>query len=238
MINKQVADMAAALDGIGDGATVMIGGFGAVGQPNALIAALADLKRRNLTVIANNAGFEAEIGLGLLIGSGSVGKIICSFPRGSVAFDTQYKAGRIALEVVPQGTLAERIRAAGAGVPAFFTATSAGTRLGEGKEQRTIDGRDYVLEYALKADVALIEAWNADRWGNLTYRGSGRNFNPIMATAARLTIVQAQNIVPLGTIKPDDVVTQGIFVDRVLHVPCGDPPIAKVAAKVAKAVAR
>ena len=226
MIDKQVATIVEALSGISDGASVMIGGFGAVGQPNALIAALTETGVKNLTVIANNAGFEPEVGLGLLIGSGIVSKIICSFPRGSSSFDQRYRAGEIELEVVPQGTLAERIRAAGAGIPAFYTATSAGTRIGEGKEVRAFDGRDHVLETALHADVALIEAWNADRWGNLTYRGSGRNFNPIMATAATLTIAQAQAIVPLGAIKPDDVVTPGIFVDRVVRVEAGDPPAA------------
>jgi 3-oxoadipate CoA-transferase alpha subunit len=231
MIDKQVADMEAALAGIGDGASVLVGGFGAVGQPNALIEALAGTGARNLTVIANNAGFEAGTGLGVLIGSGAVGKIICSFPRGSIAFDERYRRGEIELEVVPQGTLAERIRAAGAGIAAFYTPTGAGTRLAEGKETRTIGGREHVLEFALPADVALVQAWNADRWGNLTYRGSGRNFNPIMATAGRLTIVQAQNIVPLGAIGPENVMTPGIFVHRVLHVPDGDPPLAATGEK-------
>lgn len=231
MIDKQVADMEAALAGIGDGASVLVGGFGAVGQPNALIEALARTGVRNLTVIANNAGFEASAGLGVLIGSGAVGKIICSFPRGSIAFDERYRKGEIELEVVPQGTLVERIRAAGAGVAAFYTPTGAGTRLAEGKETRTIGGREYVLEFALPADVALLQAWNADRWGNLTYRGSGRNFNPIMATAGRLSVVQAQNIVPLGAIGPEDVMTPGIFIHRVLHVPGGDPPLAATGQK-------
>lgn len=226
MINKQVKDVAAALAGIADGSSVMVGGFGAVGQPNFLLDALGDAGPKDLTIIANNAGFEPDIGLGRLIGRGCVRKIICSFPRGSSTFDTLYRAGRIELEVVPQGTLAERIRSAGAGVPAFYTPTAVGTTLAEGRETRRIDGRDYLLEYALAADVALIEAWQADRWGNLSYRGSGRNFNPVMATAARLTIVQAQHIVALGAIEPDHVVTPGIFVDRVLHVPSGDPPAA------------
>lgn len=226
MINKEVASMAQALAGIRDGASVMVGGFGAVGQPNALIASLAETGVRDLTIIANNAGFEPETGLGHLIGLGVVSKIICSFPRGSSTFDQRYHAGEIELEVVPQGTLAERIRAAGAGIPAFYTATSAGTKIGEGKEVRRFGTRDYVMEHALGADVALVEAWNADRWGNLTYRGAGRNFNPIMAMAAELTIVQAQHIMPLGEISPDEVITPGIFVNRVLHVPCGDPPAA------------
>nr|WP_210239079.1 3-oxoacid CoA-transferase subunit A [Mesorhizobium sp. 8] len=230
-MDKQVADMEAALAGIGDGASVLVGGFGAVGQPNALIEALARTGVRNLTVIANNAGFEAGAGLGVLIGSGAVGKIICSFPRGSIAFDERYRKGEIELEVVPQGTLVERIRAAGAGIAAFYTPTGAGTRLAEGKETRTIGGREHVLEFALPADVALLQAWNADRWGNLSYRGSGRNFNPVMATAGRLSVVQAQNIVPLGAIAPDEVATPGIFVHRVLHVPDGDPPLAATGEK-------
>lgn len=229
MIDKNVPDMAAALAGVSDGASVLVGGFGAVGQPNALIEALAATGVRNLTVIANNAGFEPDIGLGVLIGSGAVSKIICSFPRGSSAFDERYRKGEIELEVVPQGTLAERIRAAGTGIGAFYTPTAAGTQLAEGKETRRIDGREHVLEYALPADVALIQAWSADRWGNLTYRGSGRNFNPVMAMAGRLTIVQVQRIVSLGAIDPDDVITPGIFVNRILHVADGDPPLAKTA---------
>lgn len=229
MIDKQVKDIAEALSGIADGASVLVGGFGAVGQPNALLDALGDSGLKDLTVIANNAGFEPDIGLGRLIGKGCVRKMICSFPRGSSTFDAAYKAGQIELEVVPQGTLAERIRAGGAGVPAFYTPAAVGTQLAEGRETRVIDGREYLLEYALTADIALVEAWRADRWGNLTYRGSGRNFNPIMAMAGRLTIVQAQHIVPLGAIRPDDVVTQGLFVNRVVHVPSGDPPVSRVA---------
>ncbi|WP_274630601.1 CoA transferase subunit A [Arvimicrobium flavum] len=229
-MDKHVEDVAQALSGIADGASVLVGGFGAVGQPNVLLDALGDSGVRNLTVIANNAGFEPELGLGRLIGRGCVSKMICSFPRGSSTFDTLYRAGKIELEVVPQGTLAERIRAGGAGIPAFYTPTAVGTQLAEGKETRVFNGRTYLMEQALTADVAIIEAWNADRWGNLTYRGSGRNFNPIMAMAGRLTIVQAQHLVPLGSILPDDVVTPGIFVNRVVHVPCGDPPVAKVAA--------
>lgn len=229
MIDKQVEDVAQALSGIADGASVLVGGFGAVGQPNVLLDALGEMGVRNLTVIANNAGFESDIGLGRLIGRGCVSKIICSFPRGSSTFDTFYKAGKIELEVVPQGTLAERIRAGGAGIPAFYTPTGVGTQLAAGKETRTFGERDYLLEHGLTADIALVEAWEADRWGNLTFRGSGRNFNPIMAMAGRLTIVQAQHVVPLGAILPNDVATPGIFVDRVVHVPCGDPPVAKVA---------
>ena len=156
---------------------------------------------------------------------GRVRKIICSFPRSSdpVVFETLYRAGKIELEIVPQGTLAERIRAAGAGVPLFFTATGVGTKMAMGKETREIDGRAYIAEKALPGDVALVEAWEADRWGNLTYRRSGRNFNPVMAMAAKLTIVQSQHIRELGEIDPDNVHTPGIFVGRVLHVPYGDP---------------
>ncbi|WP_029039968.1 3-oxoacid CoA-transferase subunit A [Cucumibacter marinus] len=229
MINKQVASMQEAMAGIADGSSVLVGGFGAVGQPNILIEALAEHGARDLTIIANNAGFDPDIGLPVLMKRGLVRKIVCSFPRGSSVFDELYQAGRIELEVVPQGTLAERIRAAGAGIPAFFTPTSAGTQLARGKETREIDGRTYVLEHALPGDVALVEAWNADRWGNLTYRGSGRNFNAVMAMAAKCTIVQAQHIVELGAIEPDDVMTPSIFVDRVIHRPCGDPPIAAIA---------
>lgn len=230
MIDKQVPDMAAALADIGDGASVLVGGFGAVGQPNALIDALASSGVRHLTVIANNAGFEPQTGLGKLIGGGAVSKLICSFPRGSTAFDARYEKGEIELEVVPQGTLAERIRAAGAGIGAFYTPTGAGTRLAEGKETRTIGGRDHVLEYALSADIALIQAYTADRWGNLTYKGSGRNFNPIMAMAGRLTIAQVASVVPLGELDPNIIVTPGIFVNRVLTVADGDPPLATTAA--------
>ncbi len=156
---------------------------------------------------------------------GRVRKIICSFPRSSdpVVFESLYRAGKIELEIVPQGTLAERIRAAGAGIPLFFTATGAGTKMAMGKETREIDGRTYIAETALRGDVALVEAWEADRWGNLTFRKSGRNFNPIMAMAAGLTIVQSQHIRELGEIDPDHVHTPGIFVHRVLHVPYGDP---------------
>jgi len=224
MINKIVQTMAEAMAGIKDGSTVLIGGFGAVGQPNALIDGLIEQGAKNLSVVANNAGV-GHVGLARLMELGRVRKIICSFPRSSdpVVFETLYRAGKIELEITPQGTLAERMRAAGAGVPAFFTATAYGTKLAEGKETREIDGRMYVLEKAIKGDVALVEAWEADRWGNLTYKKSGRNFNPIMAMASELSIVQTQHIVELGAIDPDHVMTPGIFVDRVLHVPYGDP---------------
>ncbi|HUB13488.1 MAG TPA: 3-oxoacid CoA-transferase subunit A [Acetobacteraceae bacterium] len=224
MINKIVREMADAMAGIKDGSTVLIGGFGAVGQPNALIDGLIHQGAKDLTVAANNAGV-GHTGLARLMELGRVRKIICSFPRSSdpVVFETLYRAGKIELEIVPQGTLAERMRAAGAGVPAFFTATGVGTKMAVGKEHRAIDGRTYILEQSLPGDVALVEAWEADRWGNLTFRESGRNFNPVMAMAATLTIVQTQHVRELGEINPDHVVTPGIFVDRVLHVPYGDP---------------
>ena len=226
MIDKFVGSIAEALADIKDGATVLVGGFGAVGQANHLIDGLIDLGLRELTVVANNAGY-GQIGLARLLQTRRVRKIICSFPRiaGSTAFEDLYRAGEIELEVVPQGTLAERMRAAGAGIPAFFTATAAGTDLAKGKETREIGGRTYVLEHALHGDVALVEAWRADRWGNLVYREAGRNFNPVMATAAALTIVQTQHVAELGEIDPETIVTPGIFVNRVVHVPYGDPMI-------------
>ena len=224
MIDKRVQTMADALAGVADGSTVLIGGFGAVGQPNALLEGLIEQGATDLVCVANNAG-AGHAGLARLMELGRVRKMVCSFPRsvGSVVFEALYKEGKIELEVVPQGTLAERMRAAGAGVPAFFTATAVGTQLARGKETRVIGGREYVLEEALHGDVALVEAWQADRWGNLTFRSSGRNFNPVMAMAGRLTVVQSQHIVELGALDPEAVVTAGIFVDRVLHVPYGDP---------------
>jgi 3-oxoadipate CoA-transferase, alpha subunit len=224
MIDKSVVSVAEALSGIQDGATVLVGGFGAVGQANTLIEGLIEQGATNLTVVANNAGYGG-VGLARLLEVGRVRKLICSFPRivGSTIFENLYKAGKIELELVPQGTLAERLRAAGAGIPAFFTATAAGTLLAAGKETREINGRSYVLEHALHGDVAIVEAWQADRWGNLTYRSSGRNFNPVMATAAKLTVAQCQHFVGLGELDPEVVVTPGIFVNRVLHVPYGDP---------------
>ncbi len=225
MIDKTVRDMAEALAGVADGMTVLVGGFGAVGQPNALIDGLIEHGATNLVLVLNNAGVGRE-GVARLMELERVRKVVCSFPRSSnsVVFDELYRAGKIELELVPQGTLAERIRAAGAGVPAFYTATAFGTALAEGKETRRFGDRDCVLEHALPGDVALVEAWEADRWGNLTYRQSGRNFNPIMAAAATLTIVQAQHMAELGSLDPERIVTPGIFVDRVLHVPYGDPP--------------
>lgn len=226
MINKIVQTMAEAMEGIRDGSTVLIGGFGSVGQPNELLEGLIEQGATDLVCVANNAG-TGHVGLARLMELGRVRKIICSFPRstGSVVFEELYKAGKLELEIVPQGTLAERMHAAGAGIPAFFTATSVGTPLAKGKEEREFNGRRYVMEEAIFADVALVEAWEADRWGNLTYRSSGRNFNPVMAMAAKLTIVQTQHVRNLGEIDPERVVTPGIFVNRVLHVPYGDPPI-------------
>lgn len=223
MINKIVASVEAAVEGIRDGSTVMIGGFG-VGQPFQLIEALTEQGATDLTLVANNAGI-GRAGLARLLDLGRVRKMICSYPRTAdpIVFDTLYKAGRIELELVPQGTLAERIRAAGAGIPGFYTATGYGTKLAEGKETREFDGRHYVFERALHADVALIEAWQGDRWGNLTYREAGRNFNPVMATAAKLTIAQVHHTVELGTLEPNSVVSAGIFVDRIVHIPYGDP---------------
>ena len=224
MINKIVQSMAEAMADIQDGSTVLIGGFGAVGQPNALIDGLIEQGATDLIVAANNAGV-GHVGLARLMELGRVRKIICSFPRSSdpVVFETLHRAGKIELEIVPQGTLAERMRAAGAGVPAFYTATGVGTKMAMGKETREFEGRSFVLEQALVGDVGLVEAWEADRWGNLTFRESGRNFNPVIAMAARLTVVQTQHLRELGEIDPDHVVTPGIFVDRVLHVPYGDP---------------
>jgi 3-oxoadipate CoA-transferase, alpha subunit len=226
MINKIVQSMADAMADIGDGAVVLLGGFGSIGQPNALIDGLIEHGAKDLTVVSNNAGV-GRIGLARLLELGRVRKIICSYPRtvDPVVFEGLYRAGKIELEIVPQGTMAERLRAAGAGIPAFFTATGVGTKLAAGKEQREIAGRQYLLEEALAGDVALIEAWEADRWGNLTYRSSARNFNPVMATAAKLTIAQAQHIVDLGGLDPEKIATPGVYVSRVLHVPYGEPTV-------------
>jgi 3-oxoadipate CoA-transferase, alpha subunit len=226
MINKIVQTMADAMAGIKDGAVVLIGGFGSIGQPNALIQGLIEQGAKDLTVVANNSGV-GHVGLAALLETGRVRKIVCSFPRTAdpVVFEKLWREGRIELECVPQGTMAERMRAAGAGIPAFFTPTAVGTKLAAGKEEREINGRRYILEDALHGDVALVEAWEADRWGNLTYKSSARNFNPVMATAAKLTIAQAQHIVALGDLDPEHVHTPGIYVDRVLHVPYGEPTV-------------
>jgi 3-oxoadipate CoA-transferase, alpha subunit len=219
MIDKRVPDLATAVAGVRDGATVLCAGFGAVGEPVALIEALAQQGARDLVIVANNAG-TGENGLAGLILAGRVRKIICSYPRttDSHVFEAAYRAGRIALELVPQGTLSERIRAGGAGIGGFYTRTGAGTVLGEGKETREIDGALHVLEQPIKADVALLKAARADRWGNLVYRKSARNFNPVMALAATLSIAQVAEIVALGALDPEAIHTPGIFVDRVVVV--------------------
>lgn len=220
MIDKISASVEAALAPIQDGATVMIGGFGGAGQPAELIDGLIAHGAKDLVIVNNNAG-NGDTGLAALLKAGQVRKIICSFPRqaDSHVFDALYRAGKLELELVPQGNLAERIRAAGAGIGAFFTPTGAGTLLAEGKETRIIDGRTYVLEYPIHADVALIKAETGDRWGNLTYRKTARNFGPIMASAAKLTIASVHEIVELGTLDPETVVTPGLFVQRVVKVP-------------------
>ena len=217
MIDKTIDSAASAVADIGNGATVMIGGFGTAGMPSELIDALIDHGAKNLTIVNNNAG-NADAGLAALIKARRVRKIICSFPRqvDSHHFDAQYRAGALLLELVPQGNLAERIRAAGAGIGAFFTPTGCGTVLAQGKETRVIDGRAHVLEHALRADYALIAADRGDRWGNLTYRKTARNFGPIMATAARCTIAEVRKIVPLGALDPECIVTPGIFVHRLV----------------------
>jgi len=219
VIDKSVTSVRDAVADIADGASVMIGGFGTAGMPDELIDALIDRGVGGLTIINNNAG-NGEAGVAALIKAGRVRKIICSFPRqhDSHHFDARFRAGEIELELVPQGNLAARIQAAGAGLGAIFTPTGYGTLLAEGKETRCIDGRDYVLEYPIHADFALIKAYCADRWGNLVYRKTARNFGPIMAMAARTAIAQVKQIVPLGAIDPETVVTPGVFVQRVVAV--------------------
>jgi 3-oxoadipate CoA-transferase alpha subunit len=212
-------DADAAVVGISDGAVLLIGGFGTAGQPVELIDALRRSGVGDLTLVSNNAG-NGDTGLAALLKAGRVRKVICSFPRQSDSwvFDDLYRSGRIELELVPQGNLAERMRAAGAGIGAFFCPTGVGTPLAEGKETRTIDGRDYVLEYPIRGDAALIQAHRADQAGNLVYRKTARNFGPVMATAADTTVVQVDDIVPVGEIDPEHVVTPGIFVDRIVRI--------------------
>lgn len=224
MINKISASIAEAMSGIQDGATVLVGGFGTAGIPNELIDGLIEQGARDLTVVNNNAG-NGDTGLAALLKTGRVRKIICSFPRqaDSWVFDELYRAGKIELELVPQGNLAERLRAAGAGVGAFFTPTGFGTELaqhadGTPKETRHIDGKDYVLEYPIYGDVALIKAEAGDRWGNLVYRKAARNFGPVMATAAKRSIATVHEIVELGQIDPEHVVTPGIFVSQIVQI--------------------
>ncbi|HLU78104.1 MAG TPA: 3-oxoacid CoA-transferase subunit A [Burkholderiaceae bacterium] len=219
MINKISQSVAEALQGIQDGATVLIGGFGTAGIPVELIDGLCELPVRDLTVVNNNAG-NGDTGLAALLKTGKVRKIICSFPRqaDSWVFDELYRSGKIELELVPQGTLAERLRAAGAGIGGFFCPTGYGTELAKGKETREINGRHYVFEEPIHGDVALIKAERGDRWGNLVYRKAARNFGPVMATAAKLTVASVHEIVELGEIDPEVVVTPGIFVDRIVKV--------------------
>lgn len=219
MINKQISSITEAVADIHDGATVMIGGFGEAGSPIELIHALIDQGAKDLTVVNNNTG-SGHVGLAALIENRRVAKMICSFPKSanSLVFPDLYTKGEIELELVPQGTLAERIRAGGAGVPAFYTATSVGTPLADGKEVRNIEGRDYVLEYGLIADFALIKCLKADRYGNLIYNKTARNFAPVMAMAAKKTIVQTKEFVSVGDLDPETVVTPGIFVDSIVTV--------------------
>ena len=217
MVSKLVGLPEAAVADIQDGATIMVGGFGMAGMPTALVDALIGQGARDLTMVSNNAG-TGETGLAALLKAGRVRKIICSFPRqaDSYVFDALYRAGDIELEVVPQGTLVERIRAAGAGLGPFFTPTAYGTMLADGKEVREINGRHYVLEYPIHADVALIKARQGDWWGNLVYRKTGRNFGPVMAMAAACTVAQVDRVVDLGALDPESIVTPGIFVHRVV----------------------
>lgn len=219
MIDKIAASVGEALEGIPDGATVMIGGFGTAGIPTELIDGLLAQGARELTVVNNNAG-NGDTGLAALLRAGRVRKIICSFPRqaDSWVFDDLYRSGKVDLELVPQGNLAERIRAAGAGIGAFFTPTGYGTEMAQGKETREIGGRSYVLEHPIHADVALIRAERGDRWGNLTYRMAARNFGPVMAMAAQRTIATVHEIAALGTLDPETIVTPGIFVSHVVQV--------------------
>ena len=219
MINKIANSIAEALTGVTDGATVMVGGFGTAGIPNELIDGLIEQGARDLTLVNNNAG-NGEAGLAALLRAGRVRKVICSFPRqaDSHVFDSLYRSGAVELELVPQGNLAERIRAAGAGIGAFFCPTAYGTELSRGKETREINGRHYVLEYPIHADLALIKAERGDRWGNLTYRKAARNFGPVMAMAARKTVASVHEIVELGALDPEHIVTPGIFVKQVVRI--------------------
>ncbi len=218
-INKIVESFEDAVCGIEDGATLLVGGFGGAGMPTELLDALHDQGCRDLVIVSNNAGVGHR-GIGGLLEAGRVRKVICSYPRsgGSVVFEQMWAKGQVELEVVPQGTLSERMRAAGAGIGAFYTPTGVGTRLAAGKEIREIDGRAHVLEHALHGDAAFVFAQCADRWGNLTYSKSARNFGPVMAAAARLTVAQVRRIVSLGDLDPEVIVTPSIFVDRVIRI--------------------
>ena len=220
MIDKRVRSLAEAVSGIKDGSLVLTGGFGGAGSPEALYAALLEQGAKDLIIVNNNAG-TGRIGLAGLMDAGRVRKIICSYPRssGSVVFEELYRENKIELELVPQGILSERMRCAGAGLGGFFSPVGVGTRLADGKEEREIDGRRYVLEKPLKGDVALLKADRGDRWGNLTYNKSARNFNPTMAQAAALSIVQVRQFVEIGEIDPEHIITPGIFIDRMVEVP-------------------
>ena len=219
MIQKIIPSVAEALRDIADGSTIFISGFGGAGLPILLLDALLDQGAKNLTLISNNAG-ASGVGIAKLVSAGRVKKMVCSFPRQpeSGAFDELYRAGKIELELVPQGTLAERIRAGGAGIGGFYTPTGFGTELAKGKDTREIDGVNYIFEKAIKADYALIKADKGDRWGNLTYHGTARNFGPVMATAARCTIAQVREVVELGALDPENIVTPGIFVKRIVQM--------------------
>ncbi|MFG1350096.1 3-oxoacid CoA-transferase subunit A [Xanthobacter autotrophicus] len=222
MIDKTRPDTQSCVADIPDGATLLVGGFGGAGMPHELIEAVIARAPKELTIISNNAG-NGTTGLAALLAAGLVKKVVCSFPRqaDSFVFDQLYRDGKLELELVPQGNLVERIRAGGAGIGAFFTPTGYGTPIAAGKETRQIDGRNYVLEYPLKADFALIKAHRGDRWGNLTYRKTARNFGPVMATAATVTVAQVEDIVPLGTLDPENIVTPGVFVDRLVAIGTG-----------------
>ncbi|MEP9352561.1 3-oxoacid CoA-transferase subunit A [Xanthobacter sp. KR7-65] len=222
MIDKTKPDTASCVADIPDGSTILVGGFGGAGMPLDLIDALIARAPKELTIVSNNAGNGTK-GLAALLAAGLVRKVICSFPRqaDSHVFDGLYRAGKLELELVPQGNLVERLRAAGAGIGAFFTPTGYGTPIADGKETRVIDGRGYVLEYPIKGDFALIKAQRGDRWGNLVYRKTARNFGPVMATAAKVTVAQVEDIVPLGSLDPEGIVTPGAFVDRVVAVGAG-----------------
>lgn len=220
MINKIVTSVHEAVSDILDGSTILISGFGEAGSPIELIHALIDHGAKELTIVSNNTG-SGQVGLAALIANRQVRKMVCSFPRStnSVVFPELFRKGEIELELVPQGTLAERIRAGGAGIPAFFTPTSVSTPLAKGKESRIFDGQEYVMEHAIRADFALVKCKAADRYGNLTYNKTARNFGPVMCTAADTTIVQAREIADLGDLDPETVVTPGIFVKKVVHIP-------------------
>ena len=220
MIDKIVGSAEAALGDVADGAVVLVGGFGEAGTPNALLSALLAQGARGLTIVTNNAGV-GDGGLAALLSAGRVSKLVCSFPRsaGSVVFEEVYARGGLELELVPQGTLSERIRAGGAGIGGFYVRTAVGTTLAEGRETRMIDGQTYLFEQPIKADLALIRADRADRWGNLAYHAAARNFGPVMAPAARLTVAEVREVVPLGKLDPEHVMTPGIFVDRVWRNP-------------------